>query len=219
MDIVIKGFKSNRIFCMNSNTISSLNQRTARALIYSGAVFFLPVQYNLPTPTRFLIRKDRSGHLQPTDQAKVRLGNVWLNEKTKRYFGSSEKEMLLKGKVRPFLVVRKFRLKRALDRSPYVVGLPITSLKEDKISPVIMQRLKDAVVPQLHYLPPERNQESGLYKPSMVVIAHPMPIPTKYFTHYMGCIHPKDLKIVLTKLKSFIPDAGGTVSGQGGHNE
>lgn len=194
---------------MQNHDLESLSRYANQKTIGPGAVYYLPVPFTLPMPTRFLVRRDFTGQLSPTSQAEVQLGNVWLDEGTERYRGLPAKEILLQAKVRPFLVLRRYRLKRAWRDGPYVIGLPITSIREImQNKPTFMERLEHAQFPDIHYLKPCRNQNSGLYKPSLVVIAAPMYIPRRYFTHFMGFINFQDLNIIVNKLGDFINDNG-----------
>ncbi|MHC1732914.1 MAG: hypothetical protein AB9888_12925 [Bacteroidales bacterium] len=186
------------------DSLQNFETQLSNVMKFPGAIFKLPVSYNLPYPCRFLIRQDGSKLMAPSEHSVVSIGNVWQNEETKQYHGLKPKEVILQAKVRPFLILRRFELKNVFWQGDYYFGLPIASVKERMINtPAKQELLYNNQSDYLHYIPESRSEITGLDKPSVVVISTPVFIPKRFFTHYLGYIEQDELSCVRQKLQNF----------------
>lgn len=177
--------------------ISIIDRLEARITPQPGMIFLLPVYYHQPCQSLFVQR-------QADQQIRITSGNVWYNENTHRYHSTPVQEVISQGKVRPVLVLDIYRFDKVSGLGQYVLALPLTSVKDRMKKGDGLDTLERNNAKTWHYLSPERNAQTGLNYPSVVVIATPLSLYPCLFKSLLGHLHPQDLAIIQQKFSSLV---------------
>lgn len=172
-----------------------------------GWIYIVPVPYTLPFPTHFVYPERKISPEDKTYAAYVKVGNVWFNEKTRRYRHledqEKEKNILVGAKLRPFLVLRKMPSEKINKLTNHVAGLYITKVKP-WMKADDLARLRANQSKHLHYLKPSRNPNAGLRFESIVMVGNPFLLPAEFFTFEIGHISQDDWGMIRGKMRDFM---------------
>jgi len=186
------------------NKLSLLVEATQYFALQTGCIWYLPLNYVMESPPLFLFEVQDDCFIEYDE-------SIWMDTNTGRYeYGSKEQNVVLKAKVRPFLVFQQPELLRTLESlqvpkwyGDSVTGFPISgveNLEDETKAKINLRRLKDENnYDFIHYIP--TTGKNGLLKDSCAILCAPINVNIFFFTTHIGQIEQRDTNSIKRKVR------------------
>ena len=184
-----------------SNVNSELLKSIHQILVRPGTIWWLPVSYGLDYLPEVLTR------VSDTECTLSRDPRLWHTNNLK-YKSDLVADVVVKTKVRPFLVIGDFDVLRTMKKfclpkwyANAVAGFPITSienLKNRRDIGINVDRISDHNF--LHFLP--KSQDNGLFVDSYIAISVLISIDLEFFTQKIGTLEETNFIAIKEKIRT-----------------